>query len=304
MTQAPLEAVFCGLEPTAVWAHFATLCRIPRQSKAEGRLRDELRQWALARGLVTRIDAAGNLVIRKPASAGREQAPAVVLQAHLDMVCQKTPETSHDFSRDPIRPVRRDGWLLAEGTTLGADNGIGVALILAVLEDASLPHGPLEALLTVDEEAGMGGARGLQGGLLQGRLLLNLDTEEWGELFLGCAGGLDVDVQREGRPAPLPEGFEVWRIELHGLRGGHSGVDIHAERGQRHQAPGACPAGDWSVAGRCGWRNSAVARRAMRCPAKPRQSSRCRPGRAMRWRQAWPRGSRCCARNCAASMKG
>lgn len=231
MTQAPLEAVFCGLEPTAVWVHFATLCRIPRQSKAEGRLCDELRQWALARGLATRIDAAGNLVIRKPASAGREQAPAVVLQAHLDMVCQKTPETTHDFSRDPIRPVRRDGWLLAEGTTLGADNGIGVALILAVLEDASLPHGPLEALLTVDEEAGMGGARGLQGGLLQGRLLLNLDTEEWGELFLGCAGGLDVDVQRAGRPEPLPEVFEVWRIELHGLRGGHSGVDIHAERG-------------------------------------------------------------------------
>ena len=137
MTQAPLEAVFCGLEPTAVWAHFATLCRIPRQSKAEGRLRDELRQWALARGLVTRIDAAGNLVIRKPASAGREQAPAVVLQAHLDMVCQKTPETSHDYSRDPIRPVRRDGWLLAEGTTLGADNG-DMRLVRATTFDEAL----------------------------------------------------------------------------------------------------------------------------------------------------------------------
>ncbi|MBP6709120.1 MAG: M20/M25/M40 family metallo-hydrolase, partial [Candidatus Accumulibacter sp.] len=185
MPQAIAESVFSGLEPVAVWAHFARLCRIPRQSKAEGPLRDEIRQWALAKGLVVRVDGAGNLLIRKPASVGREDAPVLVVQAHLDMVCQKNPGVAHDFSRDPIRPVYQDGWLVAEDTTLGADNGIGVALILAVLEDASLVHGPIEALLTVDEEAGMGGARGLEAGVLKGRLLLNLDTEQWGEFFMG-----------------------------------------------------------------------------------------------------------------------
>lgn len=229
--QASTDPVFSGLEPAAVWTHFARLCRIPRQSKAEGPLREEIRLWALARGLSATVDAAGNLLLRKPASGGLEKAPGVILQAHLDMLCQKEAETAHDFARDPIRPVRRDGWLLAEGTTLGADNGIGVALILAALDDASLLHGPLEALLTVDEEAGMGGARGLEGDLLHGRLLLNLDTEEWGEFYLGCAGGLDVNVKRDGTAVPLPAGFECRRIDLYGLRGGHSGIDIHEERG-------------------------------------------------------------------------
>ncbi|WP_291993166.1 aminoacyl-histidine dipeptidase [Candidatus Accumulibacter sp. ACC003] len=235
MPPATLDAVFSDLQPAAVWAHFATLCRIPRQSKAEARLRDHLRQWALARGLAATVDVAGNLLLRKAASAGMATAPGVVLQAHLDMVCQqactKGPAAAHDFSRDPIRPLRRDDWLVADATTLGADNGIGVALILALLEDASLTHGPIEALLTVDEEAGMGGARGLPAGLLQGRLLLNLDTEEWGEFFLGCAGGLDVNVHRDGMAEPLPTAFKVWRIDLQGLRGGHSGVDIHQQRG-------------------------------------------------------------------------
>ena len=230
-SQAMIDPVFADLQPAAVWTHFATLCRIPRQPKAEGPLRDHLRAWALAGGLAATVDAAGNLLIRKPASAGREQAPGVVLQAHLDMVCQKNPDSPHDFSRDPIRPLQREGWLFAEHTTLGADNGIGVALILAALADSTLPHGPLEALLTVDEEAGMGGARGLAAGVLQGRLLLNLDTEEWGEFFVGSAGGLDVDVARPGHAQTVPAGCEVWRIDLHGLRGGHSGVDIHAERG-------------------------------------------------------------------------
>lgn len=230
MNETP-DPVFTDLQPAAVWAHFAMLCRMPRRSKAEGPLRDAIRQRAVARGLAASVDAAGNLLIRKAASTGREKAPGVVLQAHLDMVCQKSAESGHDFSRDPIRPVRRDGWLLAEDTTLGADNGIGVALILAALEDTSLVHGPLEALLTVDEEAGMGGARGLASGVLDGRVMLNLDTEEWGEFFLGCAGGLDVDVQREGTAEPLPSGLECWRIGLRGLRGGHSGVDIHTERG-------------------------------------------------------------------------
>jgi dipeptidase D len=220
-----------SLQPSIVWAHFATLCATPRASKDEAKLRDSTLQWALARGLKAAVDAAGNLIIRKVASAGCEDRPGVVLQAHLDMVCQKNAESSHDFSRDPIIPELRDGWLVAEKTTLGADNGIGVALILAALEDESLVHGPLEALLTVDEEAGMGGASGLEAGVLQGRLMLNLDTEEWGEFYLGCAGGLDVNVERHGVAEPAPVGCQAFRIELSGLRGGHSGVDIHEERG-------------------------------------------------------------------------
>jgi len=220
-----------NLQPAIVWAHFATLCATPRASKDEAKLRDTLLQWALVRGLEAAVDAAGNLIIRKAASAGAENRPGIVLQAHLDMVCQKNAESSHDFSCDPIGTELRDGWLVAEKTTLGADNGIGVALILAVLEDENLVHGPLEVLLTVDEEAGMGGARGLAAGVLQGRLMLNLDTEEWGEFYLGCAGGLDVNVERQGEVEAVPAGFQVFEITLHGLRGGHSGVDIHEERG-------------------------------------------------------------------------
>ncbi|KXB32682.1 aminoacyl-histidine dipeptidase [Dechloromonas denitrificans] len=231
MLPANLPAAFLNLEPAAVWAQFATLCETPRASKAEGLLRDKLQHWAVARGLSAAVDAVGNLIIRKAASPGRENAPAVILQAHLDMVCQKNGESAHDFSRDPICPVLRDGWLMAEETTLGADNGIGVALILAALEAPDLVHGPLEALLTVDEEAGMGGARGLAPGILQGRLMLNLDTEEWGEFYLGCAGGLDVNVERQGQTSPLPAGLQACRISLRGLRGGHSGVNIHEERG-------------------------------------------------------------------------
>lgn len=231
MSDVSPQAVFSGLEPGIVWKHFATLCEIPRASKQEDRLRAHLHDWAVARGLHATVDGAGNLLIRKPASAGREHLPGVVLQAHLDMVCQSNADTPHDFSRDPIRPIGRDGWLVAEGTTLGADNGIGVALMLAVLEDDAFPHGPIEALFTVDEEAGMGGARGLEAGLLQGRLMLNLDTEAWGEFYLGCAGGLDVNVERSAVPDALPPGHAGWRIELRGLRGGHSGVNIHEERG-------------------------------------------------------------------------
>jgi len=225
------DAVFSGFQPAVVWSHFATLCAIPRPSKQEARLRERLARWADALALDSEVDGAGNLLIRKPASAGCENAPSVILQAHLDMVCQKNADFAHDFSRDPIRPIVDDGWLRAERTTLGADNGIGVALMLAVLEDRSLTHGPLEVLLTVDEEAGMGGARGLLPGLLQGRLMLNLDTEEWGEFYLGCAGGVDVNVSRLGAFESLPIGYRACRIVLTGLRGGHSGVNIHEERG-------------------------------------------------------------------------
>ena len=223
--------VFAALAPKAVWAVFAQLCAIPRASKNEAAVSAWIVAWAQEKGLNITVDRVGNLILRKPATAGHEHAPGLVLQAHLDMVCQKNADSPHDFSRDPILPVLREAWLLAEDTTLGADNGLGVALILAALADETLQHGPLEALLTVDEEAGMGGARGLAPGLLNARLMLNLDTEAWGEFYLGCAGGLDVDVQRPGDPEPVPAGWVLRQIDLRGLRGGHSGVDIHEERG-------------------------------------------------------------------------
>ncbi|WP_083200352.1 beta-Ala-His dipeptidase [Thauera phenolivorans] len=222
---------FAGLAPAAVWRHFATLCAVPRASKAEAPLRELLLRRARERGLEATVDTAGNLLVRKPASPGRERAPGVILQAHLDMVCQKNAASAHDFAHHAIRLRRRGDWLVAEDTTLGADNGIGVALILAALEAEQLEHGPLEALLTVDEEAGMGGAHGLQPGVLQGSLMLNLDTEAWGEFYIGCAGGLDVEVGRKGASEAPPAGWVAGRIVVDGLRGGHSGVDIHEERG-------------------------------------------------------------------------
>ena len=218
-------------EPAAVWRHFSTLMNTPRPSKHEGPLREVIRSWAEARGLATQVDAAGNLIIRKPATPGMEERPGVVLQGHLDMVCQKNHATAHDFHRDPIRAELQDGWLVAPNTTLGADNGIGVSLALALLESTDLPHPPLEVLLTVDEEAGMGGALGLEPGLLQGSLMINIDTEDWGEFYLGCAGGIDVNVSFNYSSEALPEGFACYEIEVGGLRGGHSGVDIHLERG-------------------------------------------------------------------------
>jgi len=225
---------FSTLSPapfTAIWRHFETLCQIPRPSKSEARLRATLQNWAQARGLETLIDSVGNLIIRKAASPGREHYPGVILQGHLDMVCQKNAGTAHDFHQDPIKPQLKDNWLVAEHTTLGADNGIGVALALAVLEAEGLAHPPLEVLLTVDEEAGMGGAIGLEPGLLQGRCLINIDTEEWGLLYVGCAGGIDVNVTYATASEPLPAGWRSARLDLGGLLGGHSGVDIHLGRG-------------------------------------------------------------------------
>ncbi len=232
----PASLPFADLQPTAVWAHFETLCRIPRPSKGEEALRDHLRQWADTLGLIHQVDGAGNLLIRKPASRGCEDRPGVVLQGHLDMVGQARPGVAHDFHRDPIRPVLQDGWLRADDTTLGADNGIGVALALAVLADPTLVHGPIEALFTVDEEAGMGGAQGLTPGLLNGRILLNLDTEEWGEFYLGCAGGLDVNVDRPAQTETLSDAHVRYALRVEGLRGGHSGIHIHEERGNAIKA--------------------------------------------------------------------
>lgn len=221
--------------PAAVWRHFETLCATPRMSKHEEALRDKLQAWAQGRGLACMVDNAGNLIIRKPASAGCEQAPGVILQGHIDMVCQVNQGVQHDFSSDPLKPILRDGWLVAEQTTLGADNGIGVALALAALEMDDAKHGPLEVLLTVDEEAGMGGAQGLQAGTLRGSLLLNLDTEEWGEFYIGCAGGLDVDVKKVLRREPVPAAHTSLRLVIDGLCGGHSGCDVHLGRGNANK---------------------------------------------------------------------
>lgn len=177
------------------------------------------------------VDATGNMVVRKAATPGHEKAPIVVMQAHLDMVCQANAGTEHDFTRDPILPVLRDdGWLVAPNTTLGADNASARRWILAALEDETLVHGPLEALFTVDEEAGMGGARGLEPDALKGSLMINLDTEAWGEFFLGCAGGINVAVDRPGTPEAVPAGLTGWRIDLKGLRA-PLGIDIHEGRG-------------------------------------------------------------------------
>jgi dipeptidase D len=227
-----IPPVFDKLEPPAVWRHFATLCALPRSSKHEQAAVTYLSAWAAARGYTPRTDTAGNLLIERPARAGAAPRPTAILQGHLDMVCQQNTGSTHNFLHDPIVPVLADGWLKATDTTLGADNGIGVALALAALEDEALADLPLKVLLTVDEEAGMGGARALTADFLQGDYLLNLDTEEWGNFYIGCAGGIDVLVD-----LPLPHvaadpAFTTWTLEVAGLRGGHSGIDV--QRGRAH----------------------------------------------------------------------
>ncbi|WP_027467961.1 aminoacyl-histidine dipeptidase [Deefgea rivuli] len=219
------------IEPSLLWQHFSVLCGFPRPSHHEAALRAHIQVWADQLGLVNELDAVGNLLIRKPATPGMEDRLGVVLQGHLDMVALKNEATQHDFLVDPIKTQIIDGWMHAEGTTLGADNGIGVAAALAVLESTDLVHGPLEVLLTIDEESGMTGAKGLQPDWLQGQLLLNLDTEDWGELYVGCAGGVDVTVSQTLHPEPVPAAWVVREIAITGLKGGHSGVDIHLERG-------------------------------------------------------------------------
>lgn len=222
---------FSKLSPQVVWRHFETLCTIPRPSKHEQQLRQHLKDWAEQRNLETYVDDIGNLIIRKAATAGKEQVAGVILQGHLDMVTQANRGTQHDFFKDPIQPVLKDCWLIAENTTLGADNGIGVALALAVLESNDVAHGPIEVLLTIDEEAGMSGARLLESGVLTGRWLFNIDTEEWGELYLGCAGSIDLEVGQSLQYEPAPENLIFVDLLVSGLKGGHSGVDIHLGRG-------------------------------------------------------------------------
>lgn len=226
-----IQVDFSKLSPQVVWQHFETLCTIPRPSKHEQQLRQHLKDWAEQRKLQTYVDDIGNLIIRKAATAGKEHVAGVILQGHLDMVTQANRGTQHDFFQDPIRPVLKDGWLIAENTTLGADNGIGVALALAVLESNDIAHGPIEVLLTIDEEAGMSGARLLESGVLTGQWLFNIDTEEWGELYLGCAGSIDLEVGQSLEYETAPSDLIFVDLLVSGLKGGHSGVDIHLGRG-------------------------------------------------------------------------
>lgn len=224
-----------SLTPTPLWRHFRTLCNTPRPSGHEAQLARTIVDWASERGMSHDFDAAGNLLIRKPASPGHEQAPGVVLQGHLDMVAQANTDHPHDFTTDPIETYIADGWLHARDTTLGADNGMGVAAALAILEDDTLEHGPLEALFTVEEESSMGGALKLAEDWLEGGILLNLDSEDRGQVYIGCAGGADVVVEANLPTSALRADERVWRLSLTGLVGGHSGIDIDKGRGNANR---------------------------------------------------------------------
>jgi dipeptidase D len=220
-----------GLRPALVWKYFAEIARIPRCSKHEAAMTKYVLETAGRLGLEGNADKFGNVVVRKPASPGKESVRSIALQGHLDMVCEKNKDKVHDFSKDPIELVRRDGVMMANGTTLGADNGIAVATCLAIMEDRSLSHGPLEFVFTVDEETGLTGAQNLAPGFVQSRTLLNLDSEEEGALYVGCSGGKDtIGTWKAAFQAPPPGGITA-TVRVAGLRGGHSGLEIDKGRG-------------------------------------------------------------------------
>lgn len=219
--------VYDELQPQNVFRFFKEICNIPHPSGCEKGITDYLRRFAEERGLWHENDERGNTLIRKPATPGKEQAPGVVLQAHTDMVPEKRKDVQHDFLKDPIKTIVDGDWLHADGTTLGADNGIGVALALALLDSSEVPHGPLEALFTVDEEVSLGGAEQLREGWLQSPYLINLDSEEEGEIFVGCAGGNTLTATWHCGMEPAPADYFYAKIELEGLLGGHSGEDIN-----------------------------------------------------------------------------
>ncbi|MBR7167063.1 MAG: aminoacyl-histidine dipeptidase [Bacteroidaceae bacterium] len=223
------------LQPREVWKHFESLTQVPRPSGHLEKIQKFLLDFGKSINVETWQDEAGNIIMRKPATPGLEGRKGIILQAHMDMVPQKTPDSTHNFETDPITTVVKGDWLYANDTTLGADNGLGVAAIMAIMEDSSLQHGPLEALITADEETGMYGAFGLKGGELQGDLLLNLDSEEEGVLYIGCAGGLDITATMEFMEVEPIEGDVAVKVQLKGLRGGHSGLEINAGRGNANK---------------------------------------------------------------------
>lgn len=224
-----------ALEPKALWNHFADLNAVPRPSKKEERVIAFIKKFGEDLGLPTMVDEAGNVIIKKPGTKGKEKATTVVLQSHLDMVHQKNNDTVFNFDTDGIRMKVEGDWVKAEGTTLGADNGLGVASIMTLLKSTDIPHPPLEALFTIDEETGMTGAFELKGGLLDGKMLLNLDTEEDNELTIGCAGGVDVTATGKYATEDAPQGLKGYRLSVKGLTGGHSGTEIHLGRGNANK---------------------------------------------------------------------
>jgi len=224
-----------SLKPESVWNNFHELTQIPRPSKKEQKAAAFAKSFGEKLGLETIVDSVGNVIIRKPASPGMEKRMGVVLQGHLDMVPQKNSDKKHDFEKDPIETVIDGEWVRANGTTLGSDNGIGVAAAMAVLQDKSLKHGPLEVLLTIDEETGMTGAFELKPGLLKGDILLNLDSEDEGELYIGCAGGMNTTGILKYKEETVPVGMTAFKLSVTGLKGGHSGLDINLGRGNANK---------------------------------------------------------------------
>lgn len=224
-----------SLSPAPLWQFFDKICSIPHPSKHEEALAQYIVDWATEQGLDVRRDPTGNVFIKKPATPGMENKKGVVLQAHIDMVPQKNEDTDHDFEKDAIQPYIDGEWVTAKGTTLGADNGIGMASCLAVLASSEIKHGPIEVLLTIDEEAGMTGAFGLEAGWLEGDILLNTDSEQEGEVYMGCAGGIDGEMTFNITREAIPAGLVTRQLILKGLKGGHSGCDIHTGRGNANK---------------------------------------------------------------------
>ena len=224
-----------NLNPTCIWKNFDALTQVPRPSGHLEKVQQFLLDFAKQVGVEAFIDEGRNVVMRKPASAGMENRKGVILQAHMDMVPQKTPESTHNFETDPIQTWIDGEWVKAKGTTLGADNGLGVAAIMAVMEDKNLKHGPVEALITADEETGMFGANDLPENMLQGDILLNLDSEHWGKFVIGSAGGIDVTATLDYKETETDPEDAAVRVTLKGLRGGHSGLEIHEGRGNANK---------------------------------------------------------------------
>ena len=224
-------SVIENLEPKLVWKHFDDIRKIPRCSKHEEKIREHILDFAKKHNLKVKTDKTGNVVIIKPGTPGMENKTTVILQGHMDMVCEKNSDVEFDFSKDPINLKLNGDILTADGTTLGADNGIGLAISMAILEDNTLKHGPIEALFTVDEETGLTGAFAMESDMLTGKILLNLDSEDFGVITVGCAGGGDSQIKLPFKTQPINGNLESLTIKVSGLRGGHSGVDIHEQRG-------------------------------------------------------------------------
>ncbi len=230
-----MNNVLGNLEPNLVWRYFEEICQIPRPSKKEEKITKFLVDFGKKHNLETKRDEIGNVLIKKPATKGRENVKSIVLQSHIDMVCEKNKDVEHDFEKDPIQPYIDGNWVKAKGTTLGADDGIGVATELAVLTSNNIEHGPIECLFTVDEETGLTGAFALKPGFIEGKTLINLDSEDEGELFIGCAGGIDTIANFKYDKEKVPDNSIAYKVNVKGLKGGHSGDNINKGLGNSNK---------------------------------------------------------------------